>query len=28
MACAESFGFNEGNEWHVGHYLLKPPRLS
>jgi len=24
MACAESFGFNGGSEWHVGHYLFQP----
>jgi len=23
MACAEMFGFNSGNEWFVGHYLLR-----
>ena len=22
MACAETFGFDEGNEWLVGHYLM------
>lgn len=24
LACAETFGYNNGKEWMVGHYLLKP----
>jgi len=26
MACAESFGFDNGNEWHVAHYSMRPRR--
>jgi cyclopropane-fatty-acyl-phospholipid synthase len=26
MGCAEFFGFRDGSEWYVGHYLFERPR--
>ena len=27
LACAEFFAFNDGNEWHVVHYLFSKPKI-
>jgi cyclopropane-fatty-acyl-phospholipid synthase len=27
LACAELFGFNQGREWLVSHYLFRKPSV-